>query len=103
MSRKQIQKTLVVFGVTGLIVLAGTELFVVRDLLAALLLFCVLLGTRNSPSGVLSRWQGVVHCVDLLITSVASLASPLNLSEKKLWNSTSITLWKLSSLKPMTG
>jgi hypothetical protein len=44
MSRKRIQKSLVVFAVIGLIVLAGTELFVVRDLLAALLLFCVLLG-----------------------------------------------------------
>ena len=44
MSRKRIQRSLIAAGVIGLIAVAETGPFVVRDLLAAFLLFCALFG-----------------------------------------------------------
>jgi hypothetical protein len=77
MSRKRIQKPLIAGGVIGLIAVAGTGPFVVRDLLAAFLLFCALfcvlfcvLGITVLGSFLLG--EGVVRCSDLLVTSVAS-------------------------------
>jgi hypothetical protein len=77
MSRKRIQKPLIAAGVIGLIAVAGAGLFVVRDLLAAYLLFSVMfcllfavLGITVLGSFLLG--EGVVRCFDLLATSVAS-------------------------------
>ena len=77
MSRKRIQKPLVAAGVIGLIAVAGTGPFAVRDLLAAFLLFCVffcvLLGVLGlTVLGCFLLGEGVVRCFDLLVTCVAS-------------------------------
>jgi hypothetical protein len=76
MSRKRIQKTLIAGALIGMIVVAGTALFVVRDLLAAFLLFCVLFGVLFGALGitVLASFlfgEGVVHSFDLLVTSMS--------------------------------
>jgi hypothetical protein len=70
-------KTLCACAVIGLIVVAGTELFVLRDVLAAFLLFCVLFGVLFGALGitVLASFlfgEGVVRCFDLLVTSMSS-------------------------------
>jgi hypothetical protein len=44
MSRKRIQKSLITRGAVGLIAIAETGQFIVREVLAAFLLFCVLFG-----------------------------------------------------------
>jgi hypothetical protein len=77
MSRKRIQKPLIAGGIIGLIAVAGTGQFVVRDLLAAFLLFfvlfCVLLGVLGlTVLGSFLLGEGVGRCFDLLVTSVAS-------------------------------
>jgi len=77
MSRKRAQKSLVVGGAIGLIGVAGTGAFVVRDVLAAFLLFCVLFGVLCGVVGIIVLGsfllgEGVVGCFDLLETSVAS-------------------------------
>jgi hypothetical protein len=73
MSRKRI----LAGGLIGLIAVAGTGLFVVRDLLAGFLLFCVLFGVLFGVLGItilgsFLLGEGVVRCFDLLETSVAS-------------------------------
>jgi hypothetical protein len=78
MSRKRIQKPLIAGGVIGLIAVAGMGQFVVRDLLAAFLLFCVFFCVFFGVLGitVLGTFllgEGVVRCFDLLVTSVAPL------------------------------
>ena len=73
MSRKRTQKPLSAGGVIGLIVVVGTGLFAVREVLAAFLLFCVffvVLGIAVLGSFLLG--EGVVRCFDLLVTSMAS-------------------------------
>ena len=77
MSRKRLQKPLIAGGVIGLIAVAGTGPFVVRDLLAAFLLFCVLFcvllgGLGITVLGSFLLGEGVVRCFDLLVTSVDS-------------------------------
>jgi hypothetical protein len=77
MSQKRIQKPLIAGGVIGLIAVAGMGQFVVRDLLAAFLFFCVffcvLLGVLGiTVLGCFLLGEGVVRCFDLLVTSVAS-------------------------------
>ncbi len=73
MSRKPIQKILIAGAVIGLIGVTGTEVFVVRDLLAAFLLFCALFGVLGISLLVFLLFgEGVVRCVDLLVTSAAS-------------------------------
>jgi hypothetical protein len=77
MSRKRIQIPLIAGAVIGLIAVVGTGQFVVRDLLAAFILFCamfcVLLGVLGiAVLGSFLLGEGVVHCFDLLVTSVAS-------------------------------
>ena len=77
MSRKRIQKPIIVGSVIGLIAIAGAGQFVVRDLLAAFLLFCVffcvLLGVLGiTVLGSFLLGEGVGRCFDLLVTSVAS-------------------------------
>jgi hypothetical protein len=77
MSWKRVQKFLAVGGVIGLIAVAGTAPFVVRDLLAAFLLFCALFCVLLGVLGIIVLGsfllgEGVVRCFDLLVTSVAS-------------------------------
>jgi hypothetical protein len=77
MNQKRIQKPLLAGGIMALLAVAGTGLFVVRDVLAAFLLFCVLLGVLLSVLGIsvlvsFLFGEGVVRCFDLLATSVAS-------------------------------
>jgi hypothetical protein len=73
MSRKPIQKTLIAGAVIGLVGVTGTEVFVVRELLAAFLLFCALFGVLGIAILVSFLFgEGVVRGVDLLVTSVAS-------------------------------
>lgn len=76
-SRKRIQKPLIAGGVIGLIAVVGTGPFVVRDLLAAFVLFCVLFCVIFGVLGItvlgfFLLGEGVVRCFDLLVTSVAS-------------------------------
>jgi hypothetical protein len=74
MSWKRIQKPLTVGGAIGLTAIAGTGHFVVRELLAAFLFFCVLFGLLGiSVLGSFLRGEGVVRCVNLHVTSVASV------------------------------
>ena len=73
MSRKPIQKTLIAGAVIGLIGVTGSELFVVRDLLAAFLLFCTLFGVLGMAVLVSFLFgEGAVRCFDLLVTSMSS-------------------------------
>jgi hypothetical protein len=77
MSRKRIQIPLIAGAVIGLIAVVGTGQFVVRDLLAAFILFCamfcVLLGVLGiTVLGSFLLGEGFVRCFDLLVTSVAS-------------------------------
>jgi hypothetical protein len=74
MSQKRIQKPFIAGGVIGLIAVAGTGLFVVRDLLAAFLLFCVLFGVVLGVLGItvlvsFLLGEGVVRCFDLFVFS----------------------------------
>ena len=78
------QKPLIAGGIIGLIAVAGTGPFVVRDLLAAFLLFCVffcvllgVLGITVLVSFLLGERVG--RCFDLVVASVASfrLRQPL--------------------------
>jgi len=74
MSRKRMQKPLIAGGIIGLIAIGATGPFVVRDVLAAFLLFCVLLGVLGiTVLGSFLLGEGVVRCFDLFVTSVASL------------------------------
>jgi hypothetical protein len=73
MSWKRIQKLLVAGGLIALIAVAGTELYVVRDLLAAFLIFCTLLGALGIT--VLVSYllgEGVVRCFGLLVACAGS-------------------------------
>ena len=77
MSWKRIQKPLIVCGAIGLIAIAGTVQFVVRELLAAFLLCCVLFGVLFAVLGItvlvsFLLGKGVVRCFDLLVTSMSS-------------------------------
>ena len=73
MNWKRIQKPLIVGGAIALIAIAGTGHFVVRELLAAFLFFCVLFGLLGiSVLGSFLLGEGVVRCFNLLETSVAS-------------------------------
>jgi hypothetical protein len=77
MSRKRVQESLVVGGMIGLIAFAGTDLFAVRQLLAAYLLFfvlfCVLCGVVGIiVLGSFLLGEGVVRCFDLLVAFVDS-------------------------------
>jgi hypothetical protein len=72
MSWKRIQKPLIVGGAIGLIAIAGTVHFVVRELLAAFLFFCVVFGLLGiSVLGSFLLGEGIVRCFNLLVTSVA--------------------------------
>jgi hypothetical protein len=73
MGWKRIQKPIFVAGAIGLIAIAGTGHFVVRELLAAFLFFCVLFGLLGiGVLGSLFVGEGVARCFNLLVTSVAS-------------------------------
>jgi hypothetical protein len=73
MSPKQIMKPLIAAGVIGLIAVAGTGLFVVRDLLAAFLLFCVLFGVLGiTVLGSFLLGEGVMRCFELYVARAAS-------------------------------
>jgi hypothetical protein len=68
MNQKRIQKPLVAGGVIGLIAIAGTSLFVVRNLLAAFLMFAALFGALGIT--VLASFligEGVTRCFELLM------------------------------------
>ena len=73
MSRKQIQKFLIASGLIALFTVAGMELYVVRDLLAALLMFCILLVALGITVLVLFLLgEGVVRCFGLIVACAAS-------------------------------
>ncbi len=73
MYRKRIRNFLIAGVVIGLIAVAGSGLFVVRDLLAAFVLFCVLLGVLGIAALASFLFgEGVVRCFDFLVNSVAS-------------------------------
>jgi hypothetical protein len=68
MSRKQSQGLLVAGGLITLIGVAGTRLYVVRELLAAFLIFCALLsafGISILASFILGK--GIVRSFELLM------------------------------------
>ena len=71
------QKPLIVGGAIGLIAIAGTVQFVVRELLAAFLFFCVSFGVLFAVLGItvlvsFLLGKGVVRCLDRLVTSMSS-------------------------------
>ena len=73
MSRKRIQKLLIAGGLITLIAVAGTELYVVRDLLAAILIFCILFGALGITVLVaFLLGEGTVRCFELLVAWAAS-------------------------------
>ena len=73
MKWKRIQKLLVAGGLITLIAVAGTELYVVRDLLAAFLMFCTLFGALGITVLVSFLFgEGVVRCCGLLVACAAS-------------------------------
>ena len=73
MSRKRIQKVLIASGLITLITVAGMELYVVRELLAALLMFCTLLVALGITVLVLFLLgEGVVRCFGRIVASAAS-------------------------------
>ena len=73
MSGKRIQKFLIASGLITLITVAGTELYLVRELLAALLMFCTLLVALGITVLVLFLLgEAVVRCFGLIVTCAAS-------------------------------
>lgn len=73
MSWKRILTLLVAGGLITLISVAGTELYVVRDLLAAFLMFCTLLGALGITILVsFLVGEGIVRCLGLLVACAAS-------------------------------
>jgi hypothetical protein len=87
MSRKRTQQLVVAGGLITLIAVAGTQQYVVRDLLAAFLMFCAFLGALGLLVLVsFLLGQGVVRCFGLLVACadsvrlhqpVASVTGPL--------------------------
>ena len=72
MSRKRTQKVLIAGCLIGLIAVAGAGPFVVRDLLAAFVMFCVLFGGLGLI--VLATFlvgEGVVRCFELFARGAA--------------------------------
>jgi hypothetical protein len=70
MSWKRIQNPLIVGGAIGLIAIAGTGHFVVRELLAAFLFFCAFFGLLGiTVLGSFLLGEGVMRCLNLLVTS----------------------------------
>jgi len=66
-------KLLVAGGAIGLIAVAGTGLFVVRDVLAAFLFFCVFFVVAGmAVLGTFLLGEGIERCFSLLVTSAAS-------------------------------
>lgn len=73
MSRKRIRKFLIASGLITLITVAGTEFYVVRELLAALLVFCTLLVAIGVTVLVLFLLgDGVVRCFGLIVACAVS-------------------------------
>jgi len=73
MNQKPIEKPLLAGGLMGLIAVAGTGLFVVRNLLAAFLMFTALLGTLGITALVsFLICEGVVRCFELLVACAVS-------------------------------
>jgi hypothetical protein len=72
MSRTRTQKVFIAGGLIGLIAVAGTGPFVIRDLLAAFVMFCVLFGGLGLI--VLVTFligEGVVRCFELFAGGAA--------------------------------
>ena len=77
MSRKRRHGLLIACGLVAMIAVAGTQLFSVRDMLAAFLLFCVFL----VPIGIVILasffvGDGILRFFDLIVAYVASLRLP---------------------------
>jgi hypothetical protein len=73
MSQERTQQLLVAGGLITLIAVAGTEQFVVRDLLAAFLMFCAFLGALGLLVVVsFLLGSGVIRCLGLLVARAAS-------------------------------
>jgi hypothetical protein len=68
MRRKRLQKSLIAAVLITLIGVAATELYVVRDLLAALVVFCILLFGAIGMTILVSflLGEGIVRSLDLL-------------------------------------
>jgi hypothetical protein len=74
MSRKRRHGLLIACGLVAMIAVAGTQLFSVRDMLAAFLLFCVFLVALGIV--ILASFfvgDGIVRFFDLLVACVASV------------------------------
>lgn len=73
MSRKRIQRLLIAGGLIATISVAVAELYVVRDLLAAFLIFCAFLGAVG-VAGLVSFFvgDGIVRCFELLVARATS-------------------------------
>jgi hypothetical protein len=73
MSRKRTERLLIAGGLVTVIAVAGTELYVVRDLLAAFLVFYAVLGALGLAVLVLFfLGDGIVRCFELLVACAAS-------------------------------
>jgi hypothetical protein len=73
MSQKRIRKPFIAAGLMGLIAVAGMGPFVVRNLLAAFLMFCTLFGALGiTVLASLLIGKGVVRCFDLLVACATS-------------------------------
>jgi len=73
MSPKRVRQLLIASGLMALVAVAGMELYVVRDLVAALFVLCALFGAIGIfvlVSFLLG--EGAVRCFALLATSAAS-------------------------------
>ena len=74
MSRTRLGEFLVAGGLIATVAVEGTERYVVRDLLAALLIFCALLGVLGLT--ILASFllgEGVIRCFGLLLAWATSV------------------------------
>jgi hypothetical protein len=74
MSRKRTERLLIAGGLITVIAVAGTELYVIRDLLAAFLVFYAFLGALGLVVLVLFfLGDGILRCFELVVAGTASL------------------------------
>ena len=73
MSQKRIHRLLIAGGLITLVAVVGTESYVVRDLLAAFLIFCALFGGLGIISLVsFLIGDGIEHCFQSLVAYTVS-------------------------------
>jgi hypothetical protein len=74
MSLKRIQKFLVAIGLATLISVEGMQLYLVRDLLASFVVFCIFFGAVGIA--ILASFllgAGIVRCFELVVAYASSL------------------------------